>query len=76
MTLYFRCPLPLRLLTEVASNKDLLHVRRPSLEVISEMVHDRYWVGHDARRWCLEKPKRALGLGVPFTACRPKPARH
>jgi hypothetical protein len=50
----------LRLLGRVASNKKLLIVRRPSMQVITDKAIAAPWIGWDARRWCLEKPDRVL----------------
>ena len=51
----------LRLIGKIASNKNLLLVRHPSLEVIWPKTTSEWWIGFDARRWCLEKPTRSLG---------------
>lgn len=51
----------LRLIGKVASNKNLLRIRHPSLEVIWPQMTSEWWIGFDARRWCLEKPTRSLG---------------
>lgn len=51
----------LRLLAKVASNRNLNIVWVPSLKLRSTDVRNGPWIGHDARRWCLEKPNRTLG---------------
>jgi len=51
----------LRLIGKIASNKGLLLVRYPSQAVICPETRSEWWIGFDARRWCLEKPTRSLG---------------
>ncbi len=66
----------LGLIGKVASNKNLMLVESPSLKVIRPEVRSEWWVGNDARRWCLEKPTRSLGgMAQPGGAWtyRPKP---
>ena len=49
----------LRLLGKVASN-GCQTVRYPSLEVVNRFKHGNFWIGHDAARWCREKPDRMV----------------
>lgn len=51
----------LRLMNKIANNKRLNTVRPQTMEMIAEDVPYGPWVGHHARRWCLETPDRCVG---------------
>jgi hypothetical protein len=62
----------LRLVTKVASNQNQVHVDFPSMKVLRNAPND-LWIGHDARRWLLEDPRRITeyGGGTITQAVRP-----
>lgn len=51
----------LRLIGKMASTGNMLTLRMPAMEIAGPPRSIEYWIGHDARRWCLEKPNRTLG---------------
>lgn len=51
----------MRLMAKVASNRNIMTVRFPSLEVIGRFEKGyMLWVGHDAREWAREDSRRML----------------
>ncbi len=51
----------LGLIGKMASRANMRNLRMPQMEDIGKPRMIEYWVGNDARRWCLEKPNRTLG---------------
>jgi len=50
----------LGLIGRVADRKNLVRVANKSFEIVDSKPRGAPWVGHDARRWCLEKSSRRL----------------
>lgn len=63
----------LRLLGKIADNRHLIRIHPLTRKTLDENALDGPWVGHHARRWCLEQPDRDFSRGNFDPAFRPKP---
>lgn len=62
----------LRLLGKIADNRRLVRIDPRTREVLDENALDGPWIGHHARRWCLERPDRDFATWELGSAFRPK----
>lgn len=63
----------LRLLGRIADNRHMIRIDPQTRKTLDENALDGPWVGHHARRWCLEQPDRDFARGKFDPAFRPKP---
>lgn len=62
----------LRLLGRIADNRHLIRIDPHTRKTLDENPLDGPWVGHHARRWCLEQPDRDFSTWECDSAFRPK----